>query len=142
MTHQSRDSASSGSILLYFVVFLLIVGAISLAYQSMVLTSQTFVLNSKAIAERDALADSAVAVILSECERQGEGYRISKTKAETLKHEIAWDQSAEKGFPGSGRTFGITGIEFKNETKTAVFTIAFSIDGRDFTRELKVPYTD
>ena len=142
MKHQLRDNACAGSILLYFVVFLLIVGAISLAYQSMVLTSQTFVLNSKAIAERNALADSAVAVILSECERHGEGYRISKAKAESLKHDIGWDQSSDKGFPGDNRKFGITGIDYNTETMTAVFTIAFSIDARDFTRELKVPYTD
>lgn len=129
MTHQSRASASSGSILLYFVVFLLIVGAISLAYQSMVLTSQTFVLNSRAIAERDAIADSAEAVILSQAQRTEGGYVISRSAAQALKGKVVWDQTG-------GRSFD---IDFKEESLQAKFKISFAIDGRTFTKELKMP---
>ena len=136
----SRDKAS-GSILLYFVVFLLIVGAISLAYQSMVMTSQTFNLSSRTIAERNALADSAVAVILSNCEREGDGYRISKNKAEALKNrEVEWDQNADKGFPGNSQKFKIADIDYDEGTKIATFRISFAIDGRTFSKDLKVPY--
>ncbi|MGN1150170.1 MAG: hypothetical protein ACI4SY_05645 [Sutterella sp.] len=130
MMHHTHDSASSGSILLYFVVFLLIVGAISLAYQSMVLTSQTFVLNSRTIAERDAMADSAVAVILSQAERTETGYAISRDDASALAGKVVLDQAGSRSFD----------IDFDDEGTHARFKISFSIDERTFSKELKVPY--
>ena len=128
MTERSRERAG-GSILLYFVVFLLIVGAVSLAYQSMVLTSQTVVLGSRAIAERDAAADSAVAVILAHAERTESGYAFTEEAALALEGRVVWDQAGSRSFE----------IAVDKKTAYVRFTIRFSIDGRTFTKDLKVP---
>lgn len=70
MTVRSAISRESGSVVLYFVLFLLIVSALTAAYQRLVLPTMTVGVASRTLIVRQACLDSARAAVEASCRNE------------------------------------------------------------------------
>lgn len=131
----NAKNSQSGAVVLYFVLFLLVVGALSAAYQRLVLPAMTVGVASRTLVVRQACMDSARAALEGAfgkvCVKEGtvECSNFKKIANVTV------TETAEAALPCGG--FRITDtVDRENGTDV---TVSFDLSGSTFVRTFLIP---
>lgn len=141
MTVRSAISRESGSVVLYFVLFLLIVSALTAAYQRLVLPTMTVGVASRTLIVRQACLDSARAAVEASCRNENKsdkekgdewsGCQKLKTGVKTGDLSVAGENTLPCG------RFTIKSASVQGN-KTSV-TVSFRLMGSTLERTFLIP---
>lgn len=140
MTVRSAISRESGSVVLYFVLFLLIVSALTAAYQRLVLPTMTVGVASRTLIVRQACLDSARAAVEASCRNENkkgdEWSGCQKLKTDDL--SVKTDDLSVDGantLPCGRFTIKSASVQ---DNKTSV-TVSFDLMGSTIERTFLIP---
>lgn len=138
MTVRSAISRESGSVVLYFVLFLLIVSALTAAYQRLVLPTMTVGVASRTLIVRQACLDSARAAVEASCRNENKSDKEKGDEwsgCQKLKTDDHLSVDGENTLPCGQFTIESASVR---DNKTSV-TVSFDLMGSTIKRTFLIP---
>lgn len=137
MTVRSAISRESGSVVLYFVLFLLIVSALTAAYQRLVLPTMTVGVASRTLIVRQACLDSARAAVEASCRNENKSDKKRGDEWSGCQKLKTGDLSVdgENTLPCGRFTIKSASVQ---DNKTSV-TVSFDLMGSTIERTFLIP---
>lgn len=135
MMRRLPQNGQSGAVVLYFVLFLLVVSALTAAYQRLVLPAMTVGVASRTLVVRQACLDSARAAAEAAfgktCIKDGD-VECSNFKKDAV---VTVTATAETALPCGGFKIKDT-VDQENGTSV---TVSFDLSGSTFVRTFLIP---
>lgn len=137
MTVRSAISRESGSVVLYFVLFLLIVSALTAAYQRLVLPTMTVGVASRTLIVRQACLDSARAAVEASCRNENKSDKKKGDEWSDCQKLKTGDLSVDRENTLPCGRFTIKSASVQ-DNKTSV-TVSFDLMGSTLERTFLIP---